>query len=116
MITGVQDVFYMVEDMKRAVAFYTDLLGAKPMYESEHWTQWNVGGTTFAVHWTEGRPHPGKGGAMVTFRVADIRAAAADFAKRGVKLGEIDDNPWGSQCRAEDPEGNVFTLMQPPVR
>ena len=116
MISGVQDVFYMVDDMKRAVAFWNDLLGTKPSYESEFWTQWDVGGTTFAVHWTEGKPHPGRtGGAMVTFRVSDIRATGADYVKRGVKVGEISDNPWGAQCRCEDPEGNVFMLMQPPA-
>jgi catechol 2,3-dioxygenase-like lactoylglutathione lyase family enzyme len=32
MISGVQDVYYNVSDMKRAVAFYTGVLGLKVLF------------------------------------------------------------------------------------
>jgi len=38
MITGVQDVYYEVQDMKRAVAFYRNVLNLAVTEESEHWS------------------------------------------------------------------------------
>ena len=38
MITGVQDVYYNVEDMERALAFYTEVLGCVRVSGDEYWT------------------------------------------------------------------------------
>ena len=56
MIAGIKDVFYCASDMDRSVAFYRRLLGCEPRFASEYWTEFGVGGATFGIHWSEGRP------------------------------------------------------------
>lgn len=122
MITGIQDVYYNVADMKRAVAFYRDVLGSAPAYESTHWTSFRVGSGTFALHWTEGSPvppvprdpHGPHAGATVTLRVEDCHKAFEALKRRGVKfLSGVEEQPWGDLATFEDPDGNVLKLMQP---
>ena len=87
MIVGVQDVYYFVQDMQRALRFYRDALGLPVTSESDHWT---------------------------TLRVDDIRATVARLQAAVVKfLGPIDDASWGRTVPFEDPDGNVLKLMQP---
>jgi predicted enzyme related to lactoylglutathione lyase len=123
MVTGIADVFYFVQDMGRATAFYRDALGlGEPAYASEHWTSFAVGGVTFALHWTEGAPvgqardeHGSAAGATVTFGVSDIDAAVSALADAGAQqVGEVSRDPWGSLATFVDPDGNVFKLKQPP--
>jgi catechol 2,3-dioxygenase-like lactoylglutathione lyase family enzyme len=44
--------------------------------------------------------------------VADVEAARADLAERGVEVSEIDDQPWGSFVYFRDPDGNGWALQQ----
>ena len=44
--------------------------------------------------------------------VADIEAAHADLAGRGVPVSEIHDMPWGSFVYFADPDGNRWAVQQ----
>jgi lactoylglutathione lyase len=46
-----------VSDMKRAVAFYRDLLGLPLRFESPEWTEFATDGATLALHASEGPSH-----------------------------------------------------------
>jgi len=48
--------------------------------------------------------------------VADIEQAHTDLTARGVDVSPIDDQPWGRFVRFADPDGNSWTVQQPPVR
>src|SRR5262249_2206844 len=50
-----------VSDMKRAVAFYRDVLGLPLRFESPGWTEFATEGATLALHASEG-PNPEKAG------------------------------------------------------
>lgn len=122
-VQGVADVFYNVADMKRAVAFYRDVLGIRVMDESPYWTSLDLGGVRFGLHWAEGKKipyvprdeHGPHAGACLTLRVEDVRATVQHLEAKGVRvLGDVTDNPWGSLATFEDPDGNVLKLMQPP--
>ena len=121
MITGIQDVYYNVQDMDRAVRFYRDQLGLRVVDTSPHWTSLDVGGARLGLHWTEGQPvppiprdaHGAHAGGVVTFKVTDIEKAQATLQLAGVKfLAGVTRNPWGSLAVFEDPDGNVLKLMQ----
>jgi predicted enzyme related to lactoylglutathione lyase len=113
MIVGVQDVYYEVVDMKRALGFYRDVLGLHVTEESEHWSAFNVGGVRVGLDTTEGKPTPKR--AILTLKTTDLRADVKRLREKGVKfIGEIGDYPWGSLVVFEDSEGNVLKLMQPP--
>ena len=123
MILGVQDVYFYVQDMQRALHFYRNTLGLRVTEENEHWSALDVGGVRVGLHGTGGKPvplvprdaHGAKAGGTLTLRVGDIRAEVARLRRAGVKfLGEVVDEPWGSIVAFEDSDGNVLKLMQPP--
>lgn len=126
MITGVQDVYVYVQDMKRSLGFYRGMLGLTVTFEDDHWSALDVGGVRVGLHATDaGAPIPpvprdpagAKAGATLTLRTSDLRGEVKRLKAAGVKfLGEITDAEWGSVVAFEDPDGNVLKLMQPPTR
>jgi len=44
--------------------------------------------------------------------VADIEAAHAELAERGVQVSDIQDLPWGSFVFFADPDGNRWAVQQ----
>jgi catechol 2,3-dioxygenase-like lactoylglutathione lyase family enzyme len=121
LITGVNDVYYNVEDMERAVRFYRDVLGLRVVDQNPYWTSLDVGGVRIGLHWTEGGKipyvarddHGPHAGACLTLRTDDIRSTVAQLRGRGVRfLGDVTDAEWGSLATFEDVDGNVLKLMQ----
>jgi uncharacterized glyoxalase superfamily protein PhnB len=47
--------------------------------------------------------------------VADINAARAELVERGVEVSEVQEFPWGSFVFFSDPDGNTWSLQQPPA-
>jgi predicted enzyme related to lactoylglutathione lyase len=119
---GVQDIYYNVRDMKRAVAFYRDVLGCSVVDESPYWSSLQLGGVRLGLHWTGGGPvpatprdaHGAHAGGTLTLRVSDVDAAAAHLTASGTRLlGPIMREAWGQLLTFEDPDGNVLKLMKP---
>lgn len=121
LIEGVQDFYYSVKDMKRAVAFYQEILGLKLVSENPYWASLDCRGVTLGLHWSEGKdvpPVPGDdhgphAGGTLTLRVRSARAAKAALEKAGVTIRSSSENPWGHLVIFEDPDGNVLKLMEP---
>jgi len=122
MITGVQDVYYNVQDMRRAVDFYHNVLGLTVTDEDPHFTGLNAGGVRIGLHWTGGtavpstprNAHGPHNGGTITFRVDNIMTAKDMLTAGGANILGFSDNPWGKIIIFEDPDGNVLKLMQPP--
>jgi predicted enzyme related to lactoylglutathione lyase len=120
MVIQVQDVYYNVADMERAVGFYRDVLGLRVTEEDAHFTGLEVGGVRIGLHWTGGRPvpavpknaHGADGGATLTLRVGDVEAAVQRLQENLVKILGRMDAPWGRLVTFEDPDGNVLKLME----
>ncbi len=122
MISGVQDFYYCVADMERALRFYRDLLGIPVENRSEWWSALDIGGVRLGLHWTGGEAvpevpgddHGPHAGGQLTLRVRDIAAMLDRLRKAGTSvLGDIKDRPWGHLVTIRDPDGNYLTLMQP---
>jgi|DewCreStandDraft_5_1066085.scaffolds.fasta_scaffold00440_61 predicted enzyme related to lactoylglutathione lyase len=121
MIVGLQDVYYYVKDMRRAVAFYRDTLGLRLLSESDHWSVFDVGGVRLGLHTAGGnviRSSPDENGiyagATVTLKVRDIRREVERLQRAGVNfMGELLDEPFGILGAFKDPDGNVIKLMEP---
>jgi catechol 2,3-dioxygenase-like lactoylglutathione lyase family enzyme len=45
-----REVVVYTRDMERATAFYRDVLGLQPDFESPYWTTFRTGACTFALH------------------------------------------------------------------
>jgi catechol 2,3-dioxygenase-like lactoylglutathione lyase family enzyme len=98
------EVVVYTRDMERATAFYRDILGLEPGYESEHWTTFRTGACTLALHAGSEAPDP-------TFAVADLDEEWARLAAAGVDLTEIREPAPGLRVfDARDPDGNRFSI------
>lgn len=119
MINGVQDVYYNVSNMEKAVQFYTDVLGMKVSFSNEHWTSLDAWGVNIGLHWTEGQnvpktPRDSHGqhcGATLTLKSDDISKDKEALERGGAKIIGEADAPWGHMLIFEDLDGNVLKLM-----
>jgi len=75
-------VIKYVADMDRAAGFHRDNLGLAVRFQSPHWTEFDTGATTLALH-PATVDHPA-GSCQVGFRVPDIAAFYAEQQGKGV--------------------------------
>ena len=121
MLIGVQDLYYNVSDMGRAVAFYRDVLGMRVLDTNPWWTSLDFFGSRLGLHGSEGNPvpeiahdeHGPFAGAVLTLRSTDIDADADYLRRSGVAIVGRSDNDWGRLVVFRDPDGNFLKLMQP---
>ena len=116
-IQRIGNVFYVVEDMDAAVAFYGDTLGLPLKFrDGDRWATFDVAGATLALATSEeaGGAQPGSG-AVVSLRVADAQSWARDAAARGVELGPVETRSHERRIRLTDPDGNRLVVYSPPA-
>jgi predicted enzyme related to lactoylglutathione lyase len=112
-IKGMDASYYTVKDIKRATAFYNDLLKTTPTLTfGDRVVEYTFpSGETFGLYQSdEWIPHGG-----ILFAVDDIQAAVAEHKARGVKFegdGHVENTPVCFMAFGEDSEGNTFTLHQ----
>jgi predicted enzyme related to lactoylglutathione lyase len=106
-----------VADVDRAIAFYRDQLG------------WNLDHdhtVSDELRFVQVTP-PGSGCSIAIGKglirseqapirtlqvvVPDIDAAHAHLVARGVGVSDVDDQPWGSFCYFDDPDGNSWAVQ-----
>ena len=111
-LRGFDFFMYLVDDMKRARAFYEELFALKPgAVDSEYFVEYDLpDGVTFALARDPSATREPTGGAM--FGVTDAEAAIACVERLGGKLlrryvGAICTSGW-----CVDPEGNPFGVHQ----
>jgi len=121
MITNVAHVCLIVNDLKRAMAFYRVRLGLPVAFEfrrpdgTVHGAYFKIGRRTFLELFEAKEPIPRTGGAYrhTCLEVDDIQKTVAELRERGVEVSEPKlglDQSW--QAWFEDPEGNRFELHQ----
>ena len=113
-VNELDHVYYWTADMDRAVAFYGDVLGLRPVRrDGENWAVFDAGGRMFALHGAvEGRPVQ-PGGATAVFSVDDLDAAKALLAERGVEFGhEGDVQGYARFASFKDPDGNTVQVIE----
>ncbi|HZV80215.1 MAG TPA: VOC family protein [Candidatus Binatus sp.] len=119
-VQGVDAIYYSVEDLDRAMKFYTDLLGMEPSVTFANFgAEWTLPhGESFGImklpdrlKETHGRYWRGSSGVM--FAVKDLDAEVAAAKARGVKFhdeGKPQETPVCFMVFGEDSEGNTFAL------
>lgn len=118
MFKKVDDVFFNVDDIEKAVAFYRDKLGLPVKYESADWVELDAGNVTIALRrfgsGPEGRPELGVGeGATLVFEVDDLEATQAELQAQGVEfLGGIFEYGAVRLAAFEDLNGNILQIYQ----
>ncbi len=109
-----------VSDVDRAKAFYTEKVGFNADHdhrvnEGLRFVQLTPPGSACSIAigtgLTDMPPGSVKGLQMV---VADIHEAHDVLAERGVEVSDVEVMPWGSFVFFSDPDGNTWSLRQPP--
>src|SRR5262245_55408512 len=116
-VTRIRQVAIVVQDLKRAVAFYRDVLGLKLLFEAPpQLAFFDCGGVRIML----APPEPGdqhQPSSILYYLVEDIKGAAREMAAKGVTLlgdphciAKMPDHElWLAEMR--DSEGNTFCLM-----
>ena len=103
-----------VTDMKRARAFYEDVLGLKLSEEMAggKWIEYQAGNGTFAI--TNIDPQtPGGLGTAIAFEVDDIDATVRELKQSGAKfLFDKSETPVCWIAIVYDPDGNKVVIHQ----
>ena len=121
-------VILLVEDLDRALGFYTDTLGLALGHRAGSYAQLDTGVTRVGLYERAamsdllGRPlappDPDRPGFELGFLVDDCDAAYTDLVDRGaVPAVEPTDRPWGQRTAyVRDPDGHRVELAQPLTR
>ena len=112
MLDQLTQVSMLVSDMKKAVNFYSYVLGLPVVTKSDKSAEFRTEGVILAV-----KPRGQAGGAgttQITFQVADLEVVFNDAKRRGAKVlippRTVD---VGRLAQLADPDGNVIELFEP---
>lgn len=111
MIRSLESVAVVVSSAKKAAQWYRKALGFV-VKEEGHWVTAKPKGAKTTLHLCEGDPlEPGNTG--ILFLTKDIDAEYRALTKRRVKFTEKPTKkPWGIVAMFQDPDGNVFWLIE----
>ena len=115
-------VILPVSDVDRAKAFYVEKIGFNADHDQRvneqlRFVQLTPPGSACSIAFGEGLttapPGSVKGLQMV---VADAYAARKELMDRGLEVGDVDVQSWGSFVYFSDPDGNSWAVQELPAR
>ena len=121
MVFKLELVTVPVADVDRAKAFYVDQAGftveQDVRVDDEHrFVELLPPGSPCSIALTAGYIDAPPGSLQgIQVNVEDADAAHAFLRDRGVGVSEIEDYPWGRFCFFSDPDGNTWSVHEPPL-
>lgn len=117
MASGVATVWMPVEDMGRALKFYSETLGLTVKSEGEDWSELDANGVTIGLNGRESTHSGSGGGAMLTLQPSvDLYDEVVRLTDAGVEFaGEVAQHSWGRLATFKDTEGNDLQLFEAPA-
>ena len=107
-----------VTDVDRAKAFYTEKIGFVADHDHRvsdevRFVQLTPPGSACSIAFGEGITTSTPGAVQgLQLVVADVAAAHAELAERGVEVSEVQDFPWGAFVFFSDPDGNGWAVQR----
>ena len=105
-------VIVFVDDMSAGVSFYRETLRLPLRFSSPHWSEFDTGATTLALH-PSSRENPA-GTAQLGFRVPDMASCRTELERAGVKFTReptAEHGVWLAEFM--EPAGMRFSLSAP---
>jgi catechol 2,3-dioxygenase-like lactoylglutathione lyase family enzyme len=104
LIEKVCHITFPVSDLKKAVAFYENVLGLRKTGEWPNYATFDVGGVQFGLEPSNRFE--------IFLLVDDVDRAYRDLETKGVRfMTEPKDRHWGARSATfTDPDGNKFTI------
>ena len=109
-----------VSDIDRAKAFYVDQVGFRVeqdarVDQTHRFVELMPPGSTCSIALTSGYIDAEPGSLQgVQLNVEDADAAQSLLRARGVAVSEVQEFPWGRFCFFTDPDGNGWSVHEPP--
>lgn len=114
-IQGLYEIAIRVQDLPRAAAFYTDVLGLKEGLRDErrNWLFLYAGGNAGMVVLQEDKGKWPKQHFAFAVRAADIKRAAILLKEKGVAVSEPVYHEWMNSVSVyfDDPDGHSLELL-----
>lgn len=123
-VIGIQMAWTVVNDLEKAIQFYTETLGLILMENCAEYGWAELSGPSGSRlglamrkdnsgEWDAANVQPGHN-AVVTITVKDIEAAVKSYQEKGVRLlGKIMEVPGEVKLQTfQDPDGNLFQLAE----
>lgn len=123
-LTAPDYVILIVDDLDRALRFYTEVLGLKVGHRSGDYAQLDTGATRLALYTRSAMatilgmsleaPRHDAPGFEIGFKVADVDAAVNELIARGAApVVPPTDRFWGQRTAyVRDPDGHLIELAQ----
>jgi predicted enzyme related to lactoylglutathione lyase len=111
-------VVYGVSSLDKAVPFYRDTLGLKPLGEpyDGKWQEFELGTSTLAIStppYADPPKEGASGGATVAIGVRELKATLDDLRGKGVKVSwGPEETPVCFMAGISDPDGNQLILHE----
>ncbi len=106
-------IMLMVQDIPKAIKFYSEGLGLQVKMSSPGWAELDADGTTLALHAAEQNGQSGSS-PILSFHVDDIYVAIAKLESLGASLeGRIREPSFGKVAALKTPDGTLISLLQP---
>ena len=117
MASGVASVWVPVQDMDRAVRFYSETLGLEVKSTQAAWSEIDANGLMIGLNARESASGSSDGGAVITFQPeTSIDDEVKRLSDAGVEFtGGISDHEWGRIAPFKDSEGNDLQFYAPPA-
>jgi predicted enzyme related to lactoylglutathione lyase len=112
---NLDQVWFWVRDMDRAIDFYTNGVGLKLLRrDGDEWAEFDAGGARLALHGAGDGERELPAGGTAVFRVGDLELALLALGKRGVRFDETVGEVPGRARFASflDPDGNRLQLIE----
>jgi catechol 2,3-dioxygenase-like lactoylglutathione lyase family enzyme len=112
MVNALHTTWCLVRDMRAARSFYEGVLGLRPGYASEHWTEYDLGNGKIALH-LGGAESSGGRGWTLGLVTDDLAALKSRLIGAAVTVEDYHETPNGVIVEFHDPDGNVIQAIQP---
>ena len=122
MFRRINAVILLVQDMKKSVDFYTNVLGMEMKQESEDWVEFLKQGTVLALHpikkrrkvsTSENQSSARIPNTLIGFNVSDLEAVCNELKAKDVKFYKnLKNESFGKHAIIQDPEGNLISLAE----
>jgi predicted enzyme related to lactoylglutathione lyase len=111
------NVFYFVNDLDAATAWYSARLGVEPVTRAAQLVMFDLPGTRLTLHEADAFNQPGPSGTVPYWTVSDVDATIAEWSGYGARAHRGPKTIMTGErlCQLLDPFGNLFGLRQPPA-
>lgn len=108
------EILFFVPDVRKAQAWYSDLLDAPLIVEDDGYCSFLVDTTRVGLHPADAKSPSGAGGEVAYWRVQHLQEAVVYFEDHGCQMyrGPICGIDGIYVCQMKDPFGNVWGLME----